>query len=174
MIHKTIETERLVLRPMTGEDAEAAFRWCGDPKVNRYMIYSLYTRAEDVRAWIETLDNESETSYEYGFVLKETGELIGAGGIHYVPETESWEIGYNIRRDMWNKGLTTEAMRAMIDAVSAWHRISALTAAHAADNPASGRVMEKLGLRFDHDGEYSKTDGSETFRAKYYRLDIKE
>ena len=46
------ETERLVIRPLIPDDAEMAFRWCGDPKVNRYMIYPLYHRVENVRAWL--------------------------------------------------------------------------------------------------------------------------
>ena len=46
----TVETERLILRPLVPEDYEAAFKWCGDPKVNTYMIYPLYTKAEDVKA----------------------------------------------------------------------------------------------------------------------------
>ena len=46
------ETERLIIRPLVPDDAEAAFRWCGDPAVNTYMIYPLYHRAEDVRTWL--------------------------------------------------------------------------------------------------------------------------
>jgi len=40
---------------------------------------------------------------------------------------------------------------------------------HAIDNPASGRVMEKCGLKFEHYGEYSKFDGTQTFKAKFYK-----
>lgn len=45
-------------------------------------------------------------------------------------------------------------------------------AEHAVDNPASGRVMAKCRLVFDHFGEYSKLDGSETFKAKSWRLEL--
>ncbi len=50
------ETERLTVRPMVPDDAEAVFRWGGDPDVNRFMIYPLYTRQEDVRRWLESRD----------------------------------------------------------------------------------------------------------------------
>ena len=43
---------------------------------------------------------------------------------------------------------------------------------HAVDNPASGRVLEKCGLRFHHYGEYSKFDGSKTFKAKFYNAHL--
>ena len=51
-----LETERLILRNLVPEDYEAVFRWCGDPDVARYMVYPVYTKAEDVRTWIESLD----------------------------------------------------------------------------------------------------------------------
>ena len=50
MPHPDLETSRLLLRPVTPEDYQAVFRWCGDPKVNKYMIYPLYKSADAVRA----------------------------------------------------------------------------------------------------------------------------
>lgn len=63
------ETERLRIRPLTPDDAEMAFRWCGDPKVNTYMIYPLYHRVEDVRAWLENRNADDPDNYEEGIVL---------------------------------------------------------------------------------------------------------
>lgn len=169
MAHKELETARLRLRAMTPGDSLAAFRWCGDPRVNRYMIYPLYKNAGDVKAWLETRDPEDPDAYEYGFVLKETGELIGSGGMYYHRQEDLWHFGYNLRFDMWNRGLTTEAMAAIIGYVRGERDVKILEAEHAVDNPASGRVMEKLGLRFHRMGQYAKLDGSETFPAKIYR-----
>ena len=70
--------------------------------------------------------------------------MIGEGGMFYHPEEGLWHIGYNLRSDLWGRGLTTEA------------------------------VMRKLGLTFDRDSQYSKLDGSETFPAKTYRWERKE
>ena len=81
-----IETEHLILRPLESDDAEAAFRWCGDPAVNTYMIYPLYHRAEDVRAWLESRDLDDPDNYDEAIVLKSTGELIGSGGMVFHPE----------------------------------------------------------------------------------------
>ena len=61
----TVETQRMVLRPMVPEDYEEAFQWCGDPKVNTYMIYPLYHRVEDVRAWLEGRNGDDPDNYDH-------------------------------------------------------------------------------------------------------------
>ena len=103
-----LETERLILRNLVPEDYEAVFRWCGDPDVARYMVYPVYTKAEDVRTWIESLDPDDPDEYDVGIVLKATGELIGGGGIFYRPERDLWTIGYNLRKDQWGNGYAVE------------------------------------------------------------------
>lgn len=164
----TLETERLIIRPIMPDDYLAAFEWCGDPVVNKFMLYSLYTKAEDVRTWLESINHEDPDSYEYGFVEKETGVLIGSGGLYYHPEIDVWAVGYNIRHDRWGKGLVAEAERAIIDYVNSIRPIRELQGEFAVDNPGSGRVMEKLGMSFLKDTEYTKWDGSATFKAKIY------
>ena len=167
-----IETERLILRPLDPGDAEAAFRWCGDPAVNTYMIYPLYRCAEDVRKWLESRNPDDPDVYDEGIVLKETGELIGSGGLSWHPERNAWEIGYNLRADQWGHGYTVEMIRALIDHIRKTRPVDAIDGIFAAENHKSRRVMEKLGMTFFLDTSFSKLDGSETFPAKYYRKDF--
>lgn len=167
-----VETERLILRNLVPEDYQAAFKWCGDPKVNKYMIYPLYKRAEDVRTWIESLDADNPDNYDLGFVLKETGELIGSGGICYVPNRDVWVIGYNLRADQWGKGLTPEAIQGLIDYVGKTRKIRAIEGQFAAENYKSQRVMEKLGMHYVRDTEYEKLDGSASYKGKVFRRDF--
>lgn len=169
MLHPNLETPRLLLRPVTPEDAEAVFRWCGDPKVNRFMMYMLYQSVQEVRDWLETRITDSPDEFCYGFVLKETGELIGEGGMFYHPEEALWHIGYNLRADQWGRGLTTEGMRAIMDHVRSLRPVRVIEACHAVANPASGAVLRKLGLIYVRDSHYEKSDGSEVFPAKTYR-----
>ena len=170
MKKKRLETENLILRQLTVEDAPAVFLWGSDEKVNRYMIYPLYRTVEDGIEWLKTLNPESPEAFEYGIVQKESGELIGSSGLYYHKDKEVWSFGYNLRSDMWNRGYATEATRAIIDYAGSVCKIKILEAEHAVDNPASGRVMEKLGLHFDHYSEYTKLDHSATFQSKVYRL----
>jgi ribosomal-protein-alanine N-acetyltransferase len=164
----TLETERLILRPLSIDDLDVVYtRWASDPRVNKYMIYPLYKSREDGREWLESLYKDDDKK-DFGFVDKATGELIGSGGIYYHADIDVWSIGYNLSYDYWNKGLVTEAMQRII----AWARenfeVHCIAGTFAVGNIGSQRVMEKLGMTFYEDTEYSKLDGSETFKAKTY------
>lgn len=163
------ETERLLLRNLTPEDYQAVFLWCGDPDVARYMVYPVYTKAEDVRAWIETLDPDDPDAYEAGIVLKSTGELVGSGGVYYKPENDLWTIGYNLRKDQWGNGYAVEMIRGILDLVRSTRDVRGIEGTFANENSKSRRVMEKLGMTFQEDVTLTKPDGSASYPGKRYR-----
>ena len=166
------ETERLIIRPLVPDDAEAAFRWCGDPDVNAFMNYPLYHRVEDVRAWLEGRNVDDPDNYDEGICLKSSGELIGSGGMRYVPERNAWEIGYNLRADQWGHGYTVEYLTALLDLIRKGRPVEAIDGIFAAENSKSRRVMEKLGMVCVRDTRFDKLDGSQSFPAKYYRRNL--
>jgi len=164
-----LETERLLLRNLTPEDYRAAFLWCGDPDVARYMVYPVYTRAEDVKAWLETLDPENPDEYDAGIVLKSTGELIGSGGLYYRPEDDLWTIGYNLRKDQWGHGYALEMIEGLLEQVRKDRDVRGIRGTFAAANHRSQRVMEKLGMTYVEDVTLYKLDGSDSYPGKLYR-----
>ena len=164
-----LETERLILRPLTTEDYEACFKWCGDPRVNEYMNYPLYHKAEDVKEWLKTV-NDDERKMCFGYVLKESGELIGSGSVVFHEEKGNrWTIGYNLAFDAWGKGYATEAISKIIEYAKNRFDIKEIYGTFAVENNGSRRVMEKLGLTYLEETEYSKIDGSRTYKAKTYK-----
>lgn len=168
----TIETERLILRNVTPDDYEACFAWCGDPDVNKYLIYPLYTKAEDVKTWLEKRTaTENPDNYDLGFVLKETGELIGMGGLVYHADEDIWSLGYNLRKDQWGNGYVPEAINGIIEHIRAIRPIKAIEGEFAKENTKSRRVMEKLGMTYNRDSHYEKFDGSVGFDSCIYRID---
>ena len=167
IILPTLETERLILRPLTVADRDAIFKWTGDPRVNKYMIYPLYKKVEEVNDWVSTL-YEDEKKLDYGFVLKSTGELIGSGGLYYHEDIDVWSVGYNLAYDYWNNGYTPEAIKCILEYAQSKYQVHVIAGTFAIGNEGSRRVMEKLGMSFYEDTEYSKLDGSETFKAKTY------
>ncbi len=166
-----IETERLILRNVSPEDYLACYKWCGDPEVNRYLIYTRYENAEDVKNWLASRNEDDPDNFDLGFVLKETGELIGMGGIFYSQEKGVWTIGYNLRKDLWGKGLVFEAMSAIIAHVRKIRPVRILEGQFCKENVRSKRVMEKLGMHYYADSQYVKADGSRVFEAETYRLE---
>ena len=167
---RIIDTERLILRPLSVADAADAFEWQSDPEVNRYMIYPLYTDIEKTREWIVSLGPDVN---EFGFELKSTGKVIGAGGIKYHPDSDAWELGYNLNRNYWGRGYATEASKALIRWAYEYEGARDFIACHATANAASGNVIRKCGFQFVQYGQYSRYDGSETFEASFYRMKMK-
>lgn len=173
----TLETPRLVLRPPRVDDAKEAFEnWTSDEDVTRYLRWSSHKSPEDTRDWLalEERELESGTRYQWMFVHKETGTLIGSGGLIWNEERSMFELGYVLMKAYWGRGLATEAARAIVDfAVNALGQ-RALFARHAKGNPASGRVMEKLGFAYACDGTCRTFDGSITHESREYILRIPE
>jgi ribosomal-protein-alanine N-acetyltransferase len=162
----TITTDRLVLRPLTIDDAEAAFEWTGDERVAKYMIYSTHESVETTKEWLRSIKPSENI---FGFVRKSDGKLIGSGGIRLL-EDGFWEFGYNLRYDCWGKGYATEASKAMIEYVRSKYGDIRLRSECAVENTASARVIEKCGLVFKGYGEYTSYDGKKTFKAKIFEL----
>lgn len=167
-----LETERLIIRPLTIEDKPAIFKWASDERVSKFMLYSTYKSPDDADGWLESLYSE-DGQLDYGFVWKETGELIGSGGLNYHSDSDEWTLGYNIRYDMWGRGIVTEVCRKIIEYARANYDVKRIVAVFADENPASGHVMEKLGMKFFCDCEYTKFDGSASFKGKKYEIVFK-
>ena len=167
-----IETERLILRPLTLDDAPACFSWNSDERVTKFMSYSTYTDISQTVDWIKSALKD-ETEWTWAIVLKDENKTIGSCGIGPSAEIKGyWGIGYNLHYDYWRKGYCTEAMRAVIDFAHKSLGANKICGEHAEENPRSGRVMEKCGLKFFRFGEYSKLDGSRTFKARFYKLEL--
>lgn len=166
----TIETERLLLRPLTAADAPAVFEWVSDERVSRYMVYNTYQSVEQVVDWLKFVETGAK-DYHFGFVRKSDGQLIGSGSIGKHSTKEGfWSFGYNFRHDCWGIGYATEAAKAMINYAYGNFGARNFTASHAEPNKASGRVMEKCGLHFVRYGEFRKLDGTCPMRSMEYEV----
>jgi len=170
-----LETERLILRPLTVADADVVFSgWASDPEVTKYMSYSAHKSVDETIEWLtqEEKNINNDKYFSWGFTLKEIGRLIGSGGVGYNEEHKMFAPGYNIMKAYWGKGLTTEALKAIIDFAVSELGAREFFCNHATENIASGKVMEKVGFVYQKDGEFKKLDGSETFPSREYLLNI--
>ena len=159
----TLQTERLLLRPFTYEDAEDVFTcWESDPDVAKYMFWTSHNDIEKTKEWIafEVGQIEKDDWYRFALVLKDAGELIGTGLIYFEEEVNSWEIGYNLGKKYWGKGYTTEAMKQIVSFAMEQLGIKEIVGRYAKENPASGKVMEKLGFQFEKEILYECNKGT--------------
>jgi len=165
---RIIETERLIIRPISIDDAQDVFEWASDPVVNKYMPYPLHKNVCQAQEWIKSLHGRNE----FVFCLKNSGEVIGGGSMSYKEEFQAYELGYNLKRKYWGFGYATEASKAMIQ--WAYENLGAhdFFARHANANYASGNVIKKCGFQFEEHGKLEKYDGSEIFEAAFYKLHI--
>lgn len=153
-VHKgtrPLVTERLRLRRCTPDDAEAAFRnWTGDPRVPRFLSWEPHASPDETRTLLTVWSAAYDDPRTYHWFLEYEGEPIGSINAHDVDDRLSrCRLGYSLGPRYWNRGLMTEAVRAVLAYLfgeCGFHRVEAF---HDVDNPGSGRVMRKAGLRYE-------------------------
>ncbi len=146
----TLLTERLVLRPFALDDAPAVRALAGDRAIASTTLNIPHPYGEgDARRWITTHADRFAAGQEVVFAvtLRDGGELIGAIGLVVARRHDRAELGYWIGRKHWGQGYATEAVRAVVDYGFRELRLNRIEAMHFARNPASGRVMRKIGMR---------------------------
>jgi len=146
----SIKTRRLLLRTLQREDAPRIAELGGDWDVASMTARMPYPYTEAAaHQWIDAIDPGERI---YGIELQ--GELIGVTGFTPDPDEPSAEIGYWLGKTYWGKGYATEAAQAVIDQCFAREGFFRLTCGHFADNPASARVITKLGFERTGSGEW--------------------
>jgi len=181
-VQNVIETERLILRPLSLADADKAYHgWTGDPEVARYVSWLPHHSIDDAIEWLKEVEWKWDEmgnvcrsdNYIWGFVLKETGELFGSGGLIWWDDRQLFQVGYNIMKTHWNRGYTTEAMRGVLRFAIECLGIKKVSGGHAKENLASARVIEKLGFVYDRDDITPHVDGIRSFDSREYLLELK-
>lgn len=170
-----IDTERLRLRRFKLQDAECMFEnWAKDPENVKYLEWQAHSDISETRKilmeWTKKYDDK--TCYHWCINLKGEEEAIGdICVVNLFEDKECAEIGYVLSKKYWNKGIMTEALSAVIDYLfqkAKFHRIQAL---HHVNNPASGKVMMKCGMK--HEGmlrKYNKTNMGEWCDVSIYSI----
>ena len=158
-----LETERLVLRRFVIEDAEAGFcNWMSDEKVTEFLRWPTQkdiSESESVlKKWIEEYEKD-KAFYQWAIVLKELGEPIGSISVVGMNErVDMVHVGYCIGSKWWGNGYMSEAFARIISFLFEEVGVQRIESQHDPNNPASGKVMEKCGLKYE--GTLRKADWS--------------
>lgn len=147
-----LETERLRLRPFEISDAKAVQRLAGDRAVADTTLNIPHPYEDgDAERWISG-HRDLFKKYEhaiFAITLRGTGEVVGAVGLHLEPRFNRAELGYWVGKPYWNHGYCTEAAICVVRFGFETLGLNRIHAHHLKRNPASGRVMKKIGMRLE-------------------------
>lgn len=147
-----LETERLVLRPVTLDDVPAVHQYCSDPDVARYTTWHPHRSLAESQAYVIAVQDQYRRDEPSPWGVEHRGErvLIGTCGfVARTPEHHRAELGYTLARPYWGQGYMTEAARAVIEYAFTNLDVNRIQAMCDAENLASARVLEKSGMRLE-------------------------
>lgn len=170
-----IETERLLLRRFIKTDAIYIFRnWANDPDVSKYLTWSAHDNVENtekiLEAWLNSYDRPE--IYNWAIVCRKSGQPIGSISVVAIDEeSDKCEVGYCLGRKYWGKGIMTEAFRAVMEFLFFQVGFNRIQAYHHVENPASGRVMEKVGMKKEgHMIQFTRNNRGEFVDVDFYGI----
>lgn len=145
---KRLETERLILRPWSLEDAGDMFAYASTAKVGPMAGWKPHENLEETRKIIEMFQAEDDV---WALELKENHKVIGSLGLHNSEKADleyDLELGYVLSEEYWGWGLAVEAAKKAIQFAFEELRIDTLLVSHFDFNMQSKRVIEKLGFSY--------------------------
>jgi len=148
----TLITKRLILRPFTLDDAPDVQRLAGAPEIANTTLLIPHPYPDGAaEEWINThaaafAENKNAN---FAITLKATKELIGAIGLTFNQSDNNAEMGYWVGHPYWNHGYCTEAAREILRHGFIDRKLKRIHAHHFGSNPASGKVMLKLGMKYE-------------------------
>lgn len=151
-------TLRLRFREMTIADAQNAFELNSDPEVIRYTGDGPFDSVEDAAAFLAAYDHYQRYGFGRWAVERSSdGQWLGWCGLKYTPALDEHDLGFRLHRRFWGQGYATEAAIACLDCGFRDLGLQAIVGRAMADNQASIRVLEKVGMSrigpYDFDGE---------------------
>lgn len=143
-----LKTERLLLRNLSASDAADVLAIYGDPQVTQYSELTTLTNAIQAEVIIGHFQAEFTrgTGIRWAMVEKSSLRVIGTCGLGWHRPNFSALLSYDLARASWNNGLTTEALKEVIEHCLTTTDINRISATTTLDNRASMRVLQKLGF----------------------------
>lgn len=150
-----LETNRIFLRLLNETDIEAVFEMRSDADIMRF-IRPLQTNRREAENWINLVSSRwaKERIGFCAMIEKSSGKFIGWCGLWRLTETKETEVGYALFKEFWGKGYAVEASKAFLAYGFETLNLEKIVAVTDPSNKNSRRVMEKLGMKFDGNGEY--------------------
>ncbi|MBE9887271.1 GNAT family N-acetyltransferase [Enterococcus durans] len=143
--HQRIETERLILRPVTLKDTEDMYEYAKDEETTHY-VFPTHQTIADTKKGIANYFMAAPFG-KYGIELKSNHKMIGTIDLRINETQDNAELGYALNKAYWGNGYTPEASKALLTLGFEELALVRIFAYHDVENPKSGRVMEKIGMK---------------------------
>lgn len=150
----TLNTARLVLRPIMEEDIDAVFAACSNPRVTEYTFFETHQDRGESEAFIRECLNAKSPDGKVHFAItrrEAPGVLIGMCGARRIEQrcNSAVELGYWLAVECWHQGYATEAVRGLLPFLFEHFGSERVQAHTIAENAASARVLEKAGMCYE-------------------------
>jgi RimJ/RimL family protein N-acetyltransferase len=146
LVPETFSTERLILRRPRSSDAAAVFEYGSDPEVAKYADWPRLGHVEDAAAALDNAARRWKSGEEYSWRMTVRPDDTAVGGVACSIDGHRAELGFLVSRPLWGRGYGTEAARVVFDWIKSLPEVVRIQATTDADNVASVRVLEKLGM----------------------------
>lgn len=167
-----LETEKLILRKFTKDDLDALFLILKDKEVNKFLPWYPMKNLEETKRFYEeryAAKYAEPQAYAYAICLRSDNYPIG---YIKVDISDSYDLGYGLRKEFWHKGIVSEAAQALVEQLKK-DGIPYITATHDINNPRSGSVMKRIGMEYKYSYEelWQPKNFLVTFRMYQLNLD---
>lgn len=144
-----LETERLRLRELKAGDVADLLAVYSNPEITRFCEVPTLSSAAQAQVLLEGFRNEftREVGVRWAITQKGTSRLVGLCGVGWYGHNHSALLSYDLHQDFWNRGLMTEAVRAVVRYTFEDVGMNRLTATTVLDNPRSARVLRRNGFQ---------------------------
>jgi ribosomal-protein-alanine N-acetyltransferase len=147
-----LRTQRLLLRPFLPSDADDVHEIVSEREIAYNTAHIPHPYPEGMAAeWVERVAARWHTDENavFAVTLPPDGRLVAAVGLEMAPPHRRAELGYWVAREDWNRGYASEAAAAVVQFGFRVLRLNRVSAHHYSRNPASGKVLQKIGMRWE-------------------------
>jgi len=147
-----IETARLILREISQDDANGIFKNFSDSDVAKWFFEQPFTKMEQVTQIIDEFNRDfvQGKGLTWAITLKENGTFIGTCGYGEVGSGDRGEIGFDLAKEQWGKGLMNEGLTAIIDYGFKALNLLKIEGYTYSNNTRAIRLLEKLGFQLEN------------------------
>ncbi|MEW4369392.1 GNAT family N-acetyltransferase [Paenibacillus kandeliae] len=166
--HRKLKSQRLILRWVELSDAPDLFEVVSDQETTRF-LFPPHDNVQQTERMIANYYME-EPQGKYAVVLKETGKVIGTFEFRVHAHNRSGEIGFTLGSRYWGHGYMTEAGKLILELAFRELKLERVYAMHDTTNPASGRLMQRLGMTLEGILRHERMDSNRWVDSAHYSI----